>query len=167
MAYDRYCNVAVLSVLVWLTTAMGIGQGQVDQSICVPTLPELKYPQSALEKRIMGVVTTELNIDEHGVVTQVESKGYPLLVAGAETAVRSGIFGGDCEGKRFAMQFNFRLDGDLDPSTPVVVRSQAPLVYEIVSPMDRIIVTTTCPPMYGTKTLERKFIGWLVKLRFW
>lgn len=115
----------------------------------------------------MGFVTTEFTVDNNGAATDIVSKGHPLLVDGAESAVRMAGFNLDCAGKRLTATFKFRLDQDLDPTNPIAVRAEGPLTYEIVSPVERIIITIYDPPMYGRKPLWRKFTGWLAKLRFW
>jgi len=150
-----------------LAAAIAAGQERFDPSTCLPKQLQVMYPEPALKQRIMGVVTTEFTVDDSGAATLVASKGYPLLVVGAETAVRTATFKPACAGRRLTVTFKFRLDQDLDPATPVTVRAEEPLIYEIVSPLDRIIVIISDPPMYGRKPLWRKFRSCLAKLRFW
>jgi TonB family protein len=151
-----------------LLLAFALVAAAVQAADCVPDLPNLTYPQPAWQQRIMGTVTVEFKVDERGAATSIASKGSLVLVAGAEEAVRSGGFGPACRGKQLSIRLSYRLDSDLEPTTSVTVRHEAPMAYEIIAPANRIIINVYDHAAAAPrKNLCARTVGLFARLRFW
>jgi len=146
-----------------------IGTQATSSDTCLFALTDPRYPAFALDARIMGPTTATFDVDTSGNVVRLESKGHPLLAAGAEEMVRSARFNSVCWGRRVEIRFLFRISGDIAPETPVSARAISATEYEIVAPAKVIEVTTSDPAWLFTR--KGRFLHrvehWLSKLRFW
>jgi outer membrane biosynthesis protein TonB len=118
---QMFFGVGLLALAAGLAHSQNVTQGPSSPS-CGPDFTNLGYPALALAANIMGSATATFDIDTAGGVNRLEFKGHPLLAAGAVEALRSARFDSECWGRSVSMEFNFRLDQDLDPKKPVLVK---------------------------------------------
>ena len=117
----------------------------------------------------MGIVSATVDFDNQGAIASIEAKGHPLLVSGVVTALRSGLPTATCSDQKAAMRFSFVIDQDLDPKTPISVKSVSAFDYQIVAPAEVIEVTISDPAWVFTR--KGRFLHHvkivLSKLKFW
>jgi hypothetical protein len=142
--------IAVLSVATLLTAA---GPSSQDRSLarCIPAVNDLRYLALALSGRIMGTVAAAVAFNDDGAVASIHSEGYPDLVVGVETALRSAPVSATCSGEKVAMRFSFVLDQDLDPKTPISIKAVSAFDYEILAPSGWSEVTISDPAWLFTR----------------
>jgi len=136
---------------------------------CEYSVADAHYPASALDNHIMGPVRMTVYTDENGGIRRLEAKGHPRLISAAEEILRSAHFSSGCFGRTIEIRFSFRLVQDLDPDTPVTIKTPSTGEYEIMAPL-RPIEVTICDPAWlfsRRGRLLHRVNRWLSHLRFW
>jgi len=128
---------AVSDAAKWALEELGLGA--IPKDCVIPDLP-LRYPPAALEKRIAGSVSATFTVNPDGGIGPMESPSHPLLLAGAEEALRAVRFGAGCVGKPITMRFDFGLNESTDPKAPTTERRISPNQYVIVAPRPVIVI---------------------------
>jgi hypothetical protein len=150
------------------TTAYPASESQPERS-CTLDVEGLRYPPDAVSGRIMGTVESILVFTEGGELASIRSHGHPALVKAAEAALHSSRPSGGCSGQQTTMRFDFVLNQDLDPKTPVSVRRDSASLYEIIAPSGWIEVTITDPAWAFTRhgRFFHHLKGMLSHLKLW
>ena len=112
---------------------------------CTLPLGALRYPPAALTARIMGIVSATVDFDNQGAIGSIEVKGHPLLASEVVKALRSTSPIEKCASHKIAMRFSFVLDENLNPETPVSMRTVSAFNYQIVAPVPLTEVTISDP----------------------
>jgi hypothetical protein len=146
--------------------------GQLSQEVSVPctvAVEGFRYPPAAVSARIMGVVSATVDFDNHGAIGSIAVKGHPLLASDVVKTLRSASPIERCAGQKIAMRFSFVLDNNLEPKTPVSVRSVSAFDYQIVAPAPVIGVSISDPAWIFSR--RGRFFHHakmaLLKLEFW
>jgi TonB family protein len=112
---------------------------------CFLELLNPSYPADALRQRIMGSVVVEFTVGPDGKPTEIEAKGYPLLTAGTEAAMRSVRLAPACSGDRIILSLRHKIDDEIKPGTPVVANRLSATGYEVVAPGEVVEITISDP----------------------
>jgi hypothetical protein len=123
---------------------------------------ELKYPPLAIQARIQGVVSGEVEINDLGSITEVKLLGHPLLTPAVEHWLSESEADSECETaqtKQFTVQFELTGEGGPDYPNSVITRS-APGSFVVSGTPLILVCPTTNAVTFGWKRRP-----WVVPIR--